>query len=314
LAIGWSCSFVTVRDTVVAFPQLLDSPHEVVLIDDYLRLSSKIELPIGKVDLLVVDHYSLDLEFEVEAREWAEKICVLEDLPNRKHECDFLLDQTLGRSKQEYLKLVGNNCKLLLGPKYALLRPEFGVARQCIAVSGRNRSCWPKRVLVAIGGSDPRDLTSTALRAIKQSGLDLRVDVVLGAASPNLQSVSQQLTELGENYSLHIDTVAMASLMSRADVAIGACGVTSWERCCVGLPTIAVVIAENQRQIAKSLAEHGAIIYAGDWTNVSCASLSESLVELLSSASELQKVAAFASSVCDGRGAGRTIKRLTENG
>ncbi|WP_417500392.1 UDP-2,4-diacetamido-2,4,6-trideoxy-beta-L-altropyranose hydrolase [Methylophaga sp.] len=307
---NWRCTFICSEQSVLAFPALGKAEHSLIILPDENRLEPIIDLPFGQADLLVIDHYELGFEFEKDTRRWANSILVIEDMPTRKHDCDFLLDQTLGRSCEEYLGFVPINTHLLLGPKYALLKSDFSVAREGITKSQRQGEI--RKILVSIGGSDPKDITSTALMAIDTAGLDVEVDVVLGGESPNLSVVKALVAHLGAKYKLHIDTTKMSVLMSAADLAIGACGVTSWERCSVSLPAIAVVIADNQRQIAQSLSDKGAIVYAGDWTELSVSLLAKLLVDLASSREIMKSMSLRAGEVCDGQGVNRLLRELTD--
>jgi UDP-2,4-diacetamido-2,4,6-trideoxy-beta-L-altropyranose hydrolase len=210
----------------------------------------------GCADWLVVDHYLLDRSWEQAARTNARRIMVLDDLANRPHDCDLLLDQSLGREAGEYRPLAGPSTKLLLGPLYALLRPEF--ARERPAALQRRRVPEPvKRILISLGATDVGGHTLPAACAAVAADSRTVVDVVIGGAAPSLTEL-EALARGEPRLHLHVDTGEMARLMRDADLAIGASGSTSWERCCLGLPAIAVVLADNQRLVAERLAESGA--------------------------------------------------------
>ena len=304
----WDCVFVVTDETREAFPALDCSAHCVVVVANSSDAVS-VGAAIGKHSALtVVDHYDLDASFETACRQWSDRILVIDDLADRRHDCDFLIDQTLARAPDDYAGLVPPSCRLLLGPDYALLRPEFGCLRKQALERPRDTV---HRILVAIGGSDPLNITGLALQAIRASGLDLKVDVVLGSVSPNCCEMSIAVAEAGAGWQLHVDTLEIADLMSAADLAIGACGVGAWERCTLGLPTIAVVIADNQRMIARELNRRGAIVYAGDWHETSVATLERHLREMAGDGAMLASVAANAADVCDGRGLERVESALT---
>jgi len=303
----WDCIFVVSAETREAFPGLDCSAHRVVVVANASDAAS-VGTAIGKhTALTVVDHYDLDASFETACRQWSDRILVIDDLADRRHDCDFLIDQTLARSPDDYAGLVPPSCCLLLGPVYALLRPEFSRLRKQALERTRDTV---HRILVAIGGSDPLDITGMALQAIRASGLNLKVDVALGSVSPNCREVSTAVAAAGVGWQLHLDTLQIAELMSAADLAIGACGVGAWERCTLGLPTIAVVIADNQRMIARELNRRGAIVYAGDWQEASAAGLERHLLEMAWDGKILAAVAREAANVCDGRGLERVVSAL----
>ena len=207
-----------------------------------------------KPDWLIVDHYALDKEWETALRPYVSKIMVIDDLADRRHDCDLLLDQNyFTNGEQRYDDLIPSPCTKLLGPKYALLRKEFSEARKNL----RERSGEVKRVLVFLGGSDPENITGIAIEALSDPELlHLQVDVVIGAQNPNRWKIARLVKERS-NTKLHVQVGNMAELMSAADLAIGAGGSTTWERCCLGLPSIVIPVAENQMQIAMCIHETG---------------------------------------------------------
>ncbi len=304
---GWDCIFAVSSETCQAFPRLDRSTHRVCVVANAFDAVS-VGLATGKhATLTVIDHYSIDAHFETACRKWSERIMVIDDLANRYHDCDFLIDQTLGRVSRDYSALVPSDCRQLLGPEYALLRPEFSRLREQTLERPRESL---RRILVAIGGADPHDITGLALQAILASGLTLEVDVALGSISPNCLKVSEFVAAAGKGWQLHLDTTEMAKLISSADLAIGACGVGSWERCTLGLPSIAVVIADNQRMIARELRRRAAIIYAGDWGETSVKVLERHLLEMAGDGALRAAIAANAAAVCDGRGLERVGRVL----
>lgn len=215
------------------------------------------------LDWLVVDHYGLDATWERMLRPHARKLMVIDDLANRGHDCDLLLDQNYYRDlDRRYQGLVPDTCITLLGPAYVLLRPEFSDARQRL----RARDGAVRRILVFFGGSDPTNQTRKALDALKLlSRPEIPVDVVVGAANPyrdEIRSLCQEML----NVHYHCQVSNMAELIAAADIAIGAGGATTWERCSLGLPTLTVVFADNQLQTTRDLESFGAILFLG-WAN-----------------------------------------------
>jgi UDP-2,4-diacetamido-2,4,6-trideoxy-beta-L-altropyranose hydrolase len=208
-------------------------------------------------DWLIVDHYGLDEEWEKLMRPHVNKIMVIDDLADRRHDCDLLLDQNYFiNGEKRYDDLVPHSCTKLLGPKYALLRKEFRKARKNLSL----RSGEVKRVLVFFGGTDPDNITRLAIEALSNPDLlHLQVDVVIGAQNPNRVAVEKVIQDR-PGTSLHIQASNMAQLMSKADLAIGAGGSATWERLYLGLPSIVIPIAKNQIPSAKDLCHVGAII------------------------------------------------------
>jgi UDP-2,4-diacetamido-2,4,6-trideoxy-beta-L-altropyranose hydrolase len=253
-----------------------------------------------KPDWLVVDHYGLDVEWERGLRPHVSNLLVIDDLANRHHDCDVLLDQNYSeKGEQRYADLVTNTCKLLVGPRYALLRPEYQAYRKTLSARDKH----VKRVLVFFGGTDPQNVTGTALEALSQPELKhLEVDVVIGANNPHRKSIQQQVL-LRQRTTQHELRPHLADLMIHADIALGAGGATTWERMCLGLPTVLVAISENQGHAAEALAAKRLITYAGKTSAVSAASLSKEIIALISNASQLTAVSEKNQLMVDGFGA-----------
>jgi UDP-2,4-diacetamido-2,4,6-trideoxy-beta-L-altropyranose hydrolase len=256
---------------------------------------------------LVVDHYALDSRWEAAMRDRVRTIMVIDDLADRMHDCDVLLDQNLHADMQaRYRNRIPRESSLLLGPKYALLRPEF----EAIRSSTNIRDAGVRRVLVCMGGVDASNQTEKAIHAV--AGLHKRpvsVDVVIGAQHPARDQIQALCRRF--SYVCHVQTANMAKLMACADVAIGAAGISSWERCCLGLPTICVTQARNQVSIAKSLEAHGAIVYLGDAERTSDADMLASLQALMDRPGRLSALSSAAHALVDGGGTRRVSSRLS---
>lgn len=218
--------------------------------------------PCG-VDWLVVDHYELDAAWERKLQPHASKLMVIDDLANRSHACDLLLDQNYYRNQdQRYQGLVPEHCITLLGPGHVLLRPEFAAARKRL----RARDGIVRRILIFFGGSDSTNQTQKALEALKLlERPDIEVDVVVGSANPNRKTI-RAVCDGFVNVTFHCQVSNMAELIAHADLGIGAGGAAMWERCYLGLPTITVVFAANQERTADDVAKLGAIEYLG-WSD-----------------------------------------------
>ena len=256
---------------------------------------------------IVVDHYRLDARWEAAAASAAPRILAIDDLANRPHLCDLLLDTTIGRSAVDYRPLVSSTCDVLAGAEFALLRPEFATARP-LSLSRRARE-QPARIIISLGMTDVDGLTAAALAAAMDAGAVREIDVVFGTSdAPSLPRVRAAMERRhGVDVHVNVDGARMADLMSRADLAIGAAGTTSWERCCLGLPTISLVLAGNQRLIADRLDEAGAAVVAagGDGS-----ALSRQIEQLLGDRRRLLAMSEAAAAITDGEGAPRLATRL----
>lgn len=217
-----------------------------------------------QVDLLIIDSYAIDYKWENIVRPLVKKIMVIDDLANRKHDCDILLDQNYyADMKLRYQGLVPKYCNQLIGPEYALLREEFYIAKKKL----RKRTGIIKNILVFFGGSDPSNETCKTLEALIQlKTTDIAINVVVGASNPHKDSLRLICAENNFNYLCQVSN--MGQLMAEADLAIGAGGSTTWERCFLELPSIVVTIADNQIDIAKEANAIGIINYLGHYTDV----------------------------------------------
>ena len=260
----------------------------------------------SRTDWIVVDHYGLDGSWETGVRPFVGKIMSIDDLANRRHDCDLLLDQNVlsGMDDGGYRSLVPDHCRLLLGPSYAMLRPEFANERANL----RQRRGELKRILVFFGGSDPTNETSKALKGLFQVDRpDLIIDAVVGSSNPNKRQV-QQLCETSANTTYHCQVNNMAELMAKADVSIGASGSASWERCCLHLPAIVTVLADNQVKIAAALASTGAVRNLGDSTGLNPSDYSTAIMSLTQS--DLQQMSHTAGALADGQGSRRLAIKI----
>ncbi len=215
-------------------------------------------LAAQRPDWLIVDHYALDARWERAVAPHFRKLMVIDDLADRPHVCDLLLDQTFSREAADYRPLVPAGCNLLCGSQYALLRPEFAALRPY----SLQRRALPvlHELLITMGGVDKDNATGQVLQALRMCPLpvDCRITVVMGATAPWLDEVLNQAQDMPWTTQVLVGVRDMAQLMADSDLAIGAAGATSWERCCLGLPTAMMVLAENQRKIAEALTESGA--------------------------------------------------------
>jgi UDP-2,4-diacetamido-2,4,6-trideoxy-beta-L-altropyranose hydrolase len=226
----------------------------VSLEDDAKQTLGILQKNNANFDCLIVDHYALHEAWEKQMRPYVGKIMVIDDLANRKHDCDLLLDQNLYEMyENRYDDLVPPNCQKLLGPKYVLLRREFLEKRQKL----KERNGIVNRILIFFGGNDKSKQTVKALEAISHiKKANLSVDVVIGHANTAKENI-KSLCDKMSNVKLHCKIENMAELMENADLAIGAGGTTTWERIFLGLPSCVIAIAANQQKCAHALAKMG---------------------------------------------------------
>lgn len=259
-------------------------------------------------DWLIVDHYALDARWERATRHACRNLMAIDDLADRPHECSVLLDQNLDRKADDYAPRVPSGCRLLTGPRYALLRPEFAAHRRhCL---DRRGARVLRHLLIAMGGMDAENVTTTVLDALTATALpaDCRISVVMGAQAPWLDTVRARASAMQRPTEVLIGVRNMAQLMCDSDLAIGATGGTAWERCCLGLPTVAIVLAVNQRGAAMALERSGAVLRCELG-----AGFQGELRQIVATACRpevLRRLALAASMITDGMGAARVADVL----
>jgi len=212
----------------------------------------------GTQDWLVVDHYALDERWERAVRASVRRVLIIDDLANRRHDADVLLDQTFGRDANDYQGLTNPACELRCGIEHVLLRAEFDHWRQ--PSLARRESSRLGRMVVSLGGVDKDNISSEILLALDRCELpaDVEICVVLGESAPWIAEMRQLVRRLASNVELRVAVSNMAELLAGCDLAVGAAGTSAWERCCLGVPTLMLVLADNQREIAARLAATGA--------------------------------------------------------
>jgi UDP-2,4-diacetamido-2,4,6-trideoxy-beta-L-altropyranose hydrolase len=260
-------------------------------------------------DWLVVDHYQLDAAWESGVRADVRKILAIDDLANRPHDCDLLLDQNCYPDQGvRYEKLLPSSCKRLLGPSYALLRREFADQRRHL----RRRDGTVGSILIFFGGSDPTNETSKTLLGLNRwLPPEIAVDVVVGASNPHKAEV-EALTVKMPNAAFHCQVSCMAELMARADVAIGAGGSAGWERLALGLPALVISVAPNQEEIARHLGILGAQQYLGRSEDVSGEDTLRALAQLMADRDRMLRMSALGRSLVDGLGVKRVADAMAD--
>lgn len=260
------------------------------------------------VDFLIVDHYGLGFRWESALRGQTRMIMAIDDLANRPHDCDLLVDANwLPQMETRYDGQVPPDCSLLLGPAYTLLHPSFGALADRVPEREKVR-----RLLLFFGGGDADNLTVRALREL--DSLHLPGDVVIGAANPHRAEVEALCRQTPERWTLHIQTPKMAECMAQADLAIGAGGSSHWERCLMGLPAVVVAAAPNQIETSEMLAASGACRYLGESHSLKSGTLLHAVEMLIEDPEALRAMSRAARSILpDGHGADRVATQLMEH-
>jgi UDP-2,4-diacetamido-2,4,6-trideoxy-beta-L-altropyranose hydrolase len=300
-AAGWDVALATIGESGDMVAELATTAIDVLpLSGDPAREPQELRAARpGGVDLLIVDHYGRDFRGESACRPWASRIAVIDDLANRRHDADLLVDMTLGHTAADYAGLIDSRTICLMGSDYALLRPEFSRMRDDVCAMRSTRETID-RILVTVGGADQSGAVPQILEALDHAGFRGRADVVGKGVGP----------QAGRSFQIvaYESVDNMAQLMVEADLAIGACGVTSWERCCLGLPTIAIVTADNQRDIARAISRSGAAILVDPPFVTTIAAAFRSLRDNPAARYRMSKAAA---AICDGMGAQRVAAAMT---
>lgn len=236
---------------------------------------------VGTLDLLVVDHYALDADWERRLRGHCRVLLAIDDLADRPHDCDILLDgNLLGGLARRYAGLLPSHCALWLGPAYLLIDARF----QNLPPRARRESSTPlRRLLIFFGGSDPGDMTGMALDSIARVAPGYAVDVICGAANTRWPAIQARCAARPTLWRGHRQTDRMPELMQTADLALGAGGSSHWERCLAGLPTLVVSIADNQVPVSRHLDALGACRYLGAQADLTPDRLDAALADALAS-------------------------------
>jgi UDP-2,4-diacetamido-2,4,6-trideoxy-beta-L-altropyranose hydrolase len=256
-------------------------------------------------DWLVLDDYSLSYEEEKALGVLAGRVLVIDDLV-RAHCADLLLDPSFGRRAEEYEGLLPDGCRRLTGPAYALLRPSF--ARLRSQTLARPIPPSPRRIFASFGLSDVGSVALRSARVIRAVFPDAALDMALASDAPSASPL-ERLSAEDPLLSVHPDAKDVAALLAGADLAVGAGGVSTWERCCLGRPAVAVVVADNQREMIAAMSRQGLLVSLDLEDPDFDATLTQALREA-ASPSRGRTLAARSAALCDGLGADRVADAL----
>lgn len=239
-------------------PMEVDAQQTIEILQHYLQ-----EHDCDVVNRLIVDSYALDEQWERMLRPYCREIMVIDDLANRRHDCDILLDQNFYLNKDaRYAGLVPEHCKMLLGAEHALLREEFYEAKKHL----RKRDGNIKNILVFYGGSDLTNETEKAIKALVQlhdEGYNFTADVITGVSNSRREKI-EKICSKYRFLQYYCQVSNMAEFMNKADLMLGAGGSTTWERLYMELPALVTAVAENQIQGCRDCSQAGLIDYIGE--------------------------------------------------
>ena len=306
---GYQVEFLTNSDTVNIFTK--ENLYENWLPGGWRKDAAEaIEILKRKgtsIDWVIVDHYALDERWEKEIRRMCKHIMVIDDLANRKHCCDLLLDQNFYlEAEARYDQLVSPNTKLLLGPKFALLRSEF--ARSSNETSPKGMKI--EIIMIFYGSTDAKNQTEKTLRAIRKNGMFFRkIIVIVGVSNPHTEDIYKIASQISgcEVYGYLDD---MAGMMKQCDLYIGAAGTTTWERCCVGLPSAVITVAQNQEEATQCLDEIGVLTYLGRQEEITEEALATKIKNFIQDPGRLQEMRCKSRELVDGNGCNRCIVEM----
>jgi UDP-2,4-diacetamido-2,4,6-trideoxy-beta-L-altropyranose hydrolase len=305
--IGWCVRFVVGNETISTVPPLARRGVGVRVLHNADELEVLREEASGQAELLVVDHYQRDATFEHACRTFVKKILVLDDATGRNHDCDFLVDAAAS-GPDAYAGNVPASARVMAGPAYALLRRSFLAHRETALARRDGRSV--KEILVSCGATDPDNVTAAVLDGLDDLAGEIPTTVVLSSRAPHIDAVRKRLRGKAQ---LLLDVEDMAELMTNADLAIGAAGSTAYERAVLGLPSILVTVAENQREIAGLMTGAKAAADGGAVDSGLSIRLRELTADLLKDGAARRNMAAAASALVDGRGAVRIALAMLDD-
>jgi UDP-2,4-diacetamido-2,4,6-trideoxy-beta-L-altropyranose hydrolase len=261
-------------------------------------------------DWLIVDHYAADSSWCSRLRASTVRVMAIDDLVDRPLDADLLLNQNADELERNYLDqgLVPSTCRILAGPRYALLRPEFTDSRKTV-----NRTFGAvARVCVSMGGSDPHGLTALVLKSLASSHLPTgaTIDVAFGTEGSWVGAANAVAEELCWPVTVRVGITDMAAWYGDCDLAVGAAGSSSWERCCLGIPSVAIVAADNQYLPARHLATHGAAFVVSRESLLD--GVPKAITDMVKDPGGREAMSAKAMALVDGGGVERLLAHLGE--
>jgi UDP-2,4-diacetamido-2,4,6-trideoxy-beta-L-altropyranose hydrolase len=264
------------------------------------------------VELLIVDHYALDAAWERELKSHVHAIMVIDDLANRRHDCNLLLDQNFYlNASHRYDGYLPSSCKRLLGPEYALLKPALVKAREARQKLSKLDGLAVEKIIIFMGAVDSHNMTLKAMLALKDFGWTGQVNVVVGLSNLHQSMIEAECRRLA--YSYHVQPENYVQLLIEADLAIAAGGSSLWERCCIGLPSISIALALNQEQICQDLASYGAHYFLGTYSMLKQVDFQQALSRIIQDKDLRRNMMDKAMKLVDGQGERRVYKAIASS-
>lgn len=260
-------------------------------------------------DVLIVDDYTMAAGREGRLKESVRLLTIIDDLADRPHLADLLVDPGDGRAAADYGGLLPPETRVLAGPDYALIRPAFAEARAKRALAVKPEV---ERIFVSFGLSDVGGITVRAVNLLLALAPGVPIDVAMPASSESLARLALAIPR-NPGLTLHLDALDVAGLLLEADVAVGAGGASTWERCCMGVPSVAVAVADNQRALVERLNERG-VVLGIDYSpggRVFEDLLGAAFLKLRNPALRA-RLAAASREACDGLGAARVAEAILD--
>jgi UDP-2,4-diacetamido-2,4,6-trideoxy-beta-L-altropyranose hydrolase len=266
-------------------------------LDETLEITKK----LGSVGSIVIDHYQIGFEWEKRVSFLIPRLVVIDDLANRAHHCHYLIDQTLGRLKSDYTKLVASDCKLLLGSEYSLISRDYTMLREK-SIEKRQHTDQLNKILVAFGGGDP---SIALLKVSDDLALLEKKYTIYFVTRSTMDAKDELMAKLNNTHhdvKVFTDISDLSELVYMSDLSVGAGGISSYERCCLGLPTVLIKLADNQSGNASSLQSAGAVYYLGSICDIVRGAIAKAINNIMSNYDFWKSISDKSILVCDGQG------------
>ena len=302
--------FLTRKDSGDFTETIMKNEFEVIFIptnNDSDIIKNIVTTNSENKNFLLIDHYDVDSNFESSLKNIFEKIFVIDDLANRKHDCDLLIDQNYYRDlNHRYKKLIQNDTITLLGSKYAIIRPEFrNINKKTI-----KKNSQIKKILVSFGGSDPTNECKKALDALCSiENNQFEIVAIVGIYNNKFERL-KKLYEKNSNIKIYRHVNDLSQLMLNSDLFIGAGGTTTWERFYMGLPSIVTIISDDQKESIEFLSDMGHVINLGLAKNVTMKTYIQTLQKLNSDL--IYNMSLNNQKLVDGNGSNRIKRQIIE--
>lgn len=311
---GHSVDFFTNLDALEIVPSLSQFQDSHFVVPDGMKGIDEVEYLIRRsskpIDVAIIDNYGWSADMERMLRANHSYVVSLDDNAHREYGCDLILNQNLGMAATDYMGKVNEDCNFLLGPDYSLLRPDFSMAREQINRDFQQQECT---IFLNLGAGRFDDRYLAVLAGLENISATFQV-VMLAPGFPRLRLDESALSPSFLNrIELITEVCDPIPFMAKAHFAIGAAGSTSWERCCLGLPSVVVVLAENQKRVAEALDKAGAaIVIDGGDISALPQHISPHVERLVTDWTGLSRMSERAFSICDGNGVSRVVGAIQD--